>query len=466
MPWRAGHIGLLLSMFIAACGGSSSRDRHDGQRPNGAGGDAEDPRGAGADTQTGGTTTGAASGAASGGTSGGSDTDNLGGMDAGPQAPELPLPPGCEARARTETADTCSLAVLCETASRLTDCRRLDSGRWQCRCQPLNQDRIYQVENAPGLEACAVAANLCSENELVLGDESCDATADTSGQDSCDLELACGSPIELDLAADARAWLMRFGSASCKRTEWNDSFECSCSHGYMATDYDLFVDSGAPSCRPLLDFCMSHTSTKFDGEEECLPTKAVSSSEGCERSEACAVPMPLNDEVIVAELEARYAGCEPRVGGGSECYCSTSSSTFNFRNAEAPDDSTCESSILNCDPDAVIEATGSASCELTDLYAGNVNGCDADLTCFQDAVVDEREIVAQGRVRVYCARSDQGTNWWCSCASGKQTARFALGVPEADASQACNQAPARCLEDLTVHLGPSDGGVDPPDPLP
>lgn len=464
MLWRAGHIGLLLSLFIAACGGSSSRGRHDGQEPNGAGG--ADPHGAGAETQTGGTTTGAAGGAASGGSSGGSDIDNLGGMDAGPQAPDLPLPSGCEARARTETADTCSLAVLCDTASRLTSCHRLDSGRWQCQCQPLHRDRIYQVENAPGLEACAVTASLCSENELVLGDESCDVANDSSGEEFCNLELACGRPIEVDLATDARAWLMRFGSANCSLAVSGKSFECSCASGDMASDYDLLVDSGALDCRPLLEFCMSGTSPEFDGEEECLMTNAISSNDGCERTEACIVPTPLTDEVSLGDLEPRYANCVPRADGESDCYCSDRTSTFNFRVSQAADDSACESSMLNCAPNAVIEATGSASCEPTSLTTTAGNACEIDLDCLQDATVDGREIVAKGRLLAYCGRTDQGTNWWCSCASDQATARFPLGLPEADASQACSQAAAQCLEHLTVHLGPYGEFVQPPDPLP
>jgi hypothetical protein len=122
--------------------------------------------------------------------------------------------------------------------------------------------------------------------------------------------------------------------------------------------------------------------------------------------------------------------------------------------------------MSKCDEDAVFEAIGTPSCEPTSVTVHDNDSCGADLTCLQDATVDGHEIVAEGRLMLSCARVEQGASWWCSCASEQQTARFLLGAAEADAAQACGQAPAGCLENLTVHLGPTVELVSPPYPLP
>jgi hypothetical protein len=175
--------------------------------------------------------------------------------------------------------------------------------------------------------------------------------------------------------------------------------------------------------------------------------------------------MPLTDNVSLAKVEPRYANCTPRAGGGADCYCSGRDSSFDFQLADPPDDATCESASLNCDDDAVITATGVASCQPTSMTAF-VDSCEADLACTQSATVDDREIVGEGRMLLSCARFEQGSPWRCSCASGPSSARFSLAATDLTAWQACDQAPAACLEELPVFLGPHGSEVLlPPDPL-
>jgi len=463
---------LVALSFLVACGGSASRDRQ--QLPSAEGGadtGGADTGGVSGKGGTGGTVaTGFVDAGRGGGGTGGVNPSvggslvDPGGMGGDSATPTLSLPAGCEPRARTETADTCSLAVYCDTASLLTNCRRLESGRWQCQCEPAHKDRVFQMQGAPGLQACALAAQLCAQNELELGEESCDPIRENIAADSCQIDLDCGKPIALDPPTDARAWLMRFGSASCQPAESGKPFTCGCSDGETATDYDLLVDSGAPACRPLVDFCMSGKTPDLEGDKQCLLTNAVASADGCERSEVCGASMPLNGDVSLARLEPRYAKCEPRAGGGAECYCSNRDSTFGFQLAASPDDASCESSMLNCSADAVIEANGAASCQPTSLTAFG-DSCESDLTCLQPATVDDREIVAEGRLLLACARVAPGMPWWCSCASDQVTARFQLGAAALSPWQACGQAPAGCLEQMDVHIGLYGEFVQPPDPL-
>jgi hypothetical protein len=55
--------------------------------------------------------------------------------------------------------------------------------------------------------------------------------------------------------------------------------------------------------------------------------------------------------------------------------------------------------------------------------------------------------------------------WSCSCASGPESAALELDAAGADATQACNQASAACVERLGLYLGPSGDSIEPPDPL-
>lgn len=472
---KALHVCLLGLGFLVGCGGSASRDRHGSQPPPATGDAGNDSGGADGGRGVAGTTgavdlAGRGGGASGATASGGSTPEPLGGTTgvaggAG-AAPGLPLPPGCEPRSHMETADACSLAVYCDTASQLTSCRRLDSGRWQCQCQLGHPDRVYQMEDAVGLPACALAASLCAEDELELGEESCEPTHEPQGSSNCRSDVACGKPIELAPDVKARAWLMRLITASCELSESGKTYRCRCSDGGVATDYDLLVEGDTLDCQPLLDFCLSGATPEFVGAQQCLLTNGASDSDGCYRNEICVVPMPLSDDVSLVKGEPRYSSCTPLPGGGAECYCAPGDdATFMFQLPGAADEAACESSSLNCGEDAVIEAKGPPRCEPAPLTA-YTDSCESDLNCLQDATVDDREIVAEGRLLLACARTGSGMPWWCSCASDQETARFELGAPELSAGQACEQAPAGCLEHLSVHLGPYGEYIEPPDPLP
>ncbi len=457
---------LLLGGVLVACGGSATRGRPSPSPPN-VGGEGGDDAGGRPAVPSGGAVTGGAGGGASGGVSnggafGGSNLGGSGGVGAQPSS--LPLPAGCEPRQSAETEDSCSLAVYCDTASRFANCQRLSSGSWRCQCDPIHPERVYHVEGAEGLNACAVAAAACSDKELELGEESCEEASASSPQGDCSTELACGRPIELGVATDARAKLMRFVSASC--TEAGGFLDCRCASGEVEHRYGLVVDGRSSACPPLAEFCLRGTSPEYDGEEECFPSSATTTSEGCERKASCIVPARLNGEIRLGQIESRYANCVPHSGGGSDCYCSTRTSVFSFRSAAEADDASCESSILNCAAAAVIEPTSSAVCAPTSADSSAPTGCYADLDCTQGATVDGREIIAKGRLLVACSRVEEGSPWWCSCASDQKTTRFQLGADELEPSEACGEAPARCVESLPVHLGMYGEYVPAPDPLP
>lgn len=155
---------------------------------------------------------------------------------------------------------------------------------------------------------------------------------------------------------------------------------------------------------------MSGAAPDFDGDQQCWLTGESANDEGGQRSESCAAPMPLTDKVSLAKAEGRYANCAPRPGGGARCYCSVGNSSFGFQVSGAPIAASCASSILNCDDEAVLQATGAASCQPSSLTA-YTDSCEADLSCLQAATVDERQITAEGRLVLACARVEPGEPW-------------------------------------------------------
>jgi hypothetical protein len=466
MTRRLLPFGLVALGLLVACGKSSSHRQPDAEATGGAD---DEPHGAGKSATSG--SSGAAAmggnGASGGNAVGGSSSPHLGGAGAGGAdgSPPLALPTGCRPRAPEETADTCSLAVDCDASPSLrTYCFRLDSGAWECQCG--NQESIHRLQDVAGLEACALAAQLCSGRALELGEETCERASESSEQERCGIEFACGKPVALGDISDARASLMRFGSARCVRYASAQAFTCNCMHGRDTNTYSLLAESGAVACGPFADFCMSGADPVFDGEERCLPAHATSDGESCYRGEACAPEMALSDDVSLALLEDRYAECVASPGGGSDCSCSNHESGFSFHLATPPNDAACASSIHNCDPNAVTEATGPASCEPLNLDSSGEDMCSAFLSCVQAATVDDRRIVAKGYLSLMCRRTENGMPWKCACGIGPDTTTFELGALGATAAQACTQAPAGCLERLGgVHLGPIMDPVPLPDPL-
>ena len=425
--------------------------------------------GVGGDSPLGGASTGAVAGAASGAggnvagtSSSGGSAGDLGGTGG---TAALPLPEGCEARGQVEDDDSCSIGVYCGSVPNLADCQRLDGGKWQCSCELANNDRTYEVDGLSGLPACAVAAGLCFEDELELGEETCRESGH-KGADSCDLEVACGKPIAVPFAPDVVASLMEYGAAACSRSREGQPFECGCERdGLVVQDYGVLAPDGALACRPLADFCMSGAEPEFDEPTVCIERdSSVSSGETCDLYWTCAKPMRLTDDVSLALLEPRGASCRT-LSSGSNCYCSTRTESFQFDVEAGPAAGTCEAAMLNCNEDASIVPFGEVSCQATSQTAGT-DFCEADIDCLQSAMVDEREVVARGRLLVHCLQSAESGAWWCSCASNQDSTIFEFGASETIAWDVCSAAPAGCLEHMPVFIGPYGEYMPPPNPLP
>lgn len=470
-------VGLLGAALLVACGGSASSRDHGPAAADGGSGDTASPSDAGTTARggqaAGGTVArgGSAGGTGLAGTPGsalggaGADGGTGNGGSAGAAEPSVPLPRGCEARARTATDTNCSLAAYCSVQqSQLTACQRQPSGAWRCQCDR-RQDRTFEVRGVEGLEACAVAVGTCDVDESSLEDETCVPNSNHSSDDACGVGLTCSREIAVDFAPNARAWLVRDGWAECTRNAPEQPFECSCLYGGAAPEYQVFADDGASVCRPLVDFCMSGTEPDFNGEERCVLTDSTAGSEGCEHTEGCSNVLSLADGVDLASLAPHYASCTPAAGGGAECYCSTrDSSLMTVQVKDAADELTCGYVLDFCAKDAEIVPNGEPTCE-AQSQTGFGTSCEADLTCQQAATMNARAVLAEGRLLVTCARTEPGLPWHCSCASDQTTAKFQLGVPDATAWEACTQAPQACLERLPLHLGPYGEFLYPPDPL-
>jgi len=362
------------------------------------------------------------------------------------------------------TDDSCMLDAFCDSFPYVTNCERLDSGRWRCGSEPRYPERVYEVEGVTGIQACAVITGLSAKDQLEQGDDSCQTVQESTGSDYCSAELVCGPFVAVDFAPNARVRVARYGFVECAPMTSPAAINCGLRFGETSTKDDLSVFSDSFACRSLLEFCMDTTAPGFGGPRSCIVTQATSTPDGCQRSDLCSLPSPSTAAEGFPSIEARYAACQPGAGGGADCYCSAQESLFMFQVASAPDDAACAAGITSCEPTADIEATGDVTCQPASQSATS-DACEADLSCTQPATVDGHDVIADGRVLVRCARSQRGRPWSCTCASDQLTAAFSLGSPGATSTQACAQAPEECLKHIPVHLGPYGPVVAAPDPV-
>src|SRR5690606_18073428 len=131
----------------------------------------------------------------------------------------LPLHDDCEVVNTTRFSENeCVLTTSCSKASNLVVCDKLPSGEWECGCEFYNSDRQFLVNGAEGLNACAVATNLCALDELELGDEeNCNDDSLYGSGNSCDIKLVCSRPVTVDFAGGVDAKLVDSTTASCYR---------------------------------------------------------------------------------------------------------------------------------------------------------------------------------------------------------------------------------------------------------
>lgn len=495
MPPRRATVSVFLLLGLAACGnravgshgasggvaggggtGGSQAQTDGAVGPDldaAAGGGAPGRAGSGAPGTGGNTSSGgsagdprtglAGNGSGPGGIAGNVSSGGGGGSGDPDPGTSLLLPAGCEARARTETADTCTLSAFCDSLPQVTSCQRLESGRWRCGSGPRHTDRLYEIDGVAGLQACAVATGLNSKDDLRLGADGCEPTLEWSGDGSCKTDLVCGRAIDVDFAPGVSARLARYGEVECAQGTSPSGISCYFSFSVTTSGFDLTTESGSLACRPLLEFCMGATAPDFNGPRSCVVAKATTTADGCERSDLCSNPQPPPPKGFT-RVGGRYASCQKDTGGGASCSCSRGDSNFQFHTALTPSDATCAGVITSCEDTAEIKATGDATCQPVS-QTSNRDACEADLSCRQPATVDGREVVADGRLLVKCARQKAGDPWSCSCASDQRTATFSVGAAAGTSAQACRQAPDECLKHIPVRLGPYGSVVSPPDPV-
>ena len=468
---KLGCAGLLALGLLVSCGGSASRDGE--ARPSSstggtsAGGTANDPI-----TSTGGNASAAAGAPIGGGTASstggspeGGSVDHSGGeAGAAGAASALPLPPGCHPHSPMETPDLCGLSVDCDSAPAVrTYCHRLDSKQWECQCA--NQDSMYRLEDAAGLEACALAAGLCSDEHPKLGAESCEQANADGAQNSCSVDINCSTPMELRVPSDAHAWRLRSVSARCDREQSHQAFRCSCTVDTQAQNYRLVAENGELACVPLANFCMKGEPPVYSNPEVCVGASSLLDDGSCWGGDECGPQLTLTDQVSLADLATRSVSCDPNPQGGSDCMCGDEESAFQFHLSESTSAASCDASVPNCNPQAVIKTTGPPTCTPppSDDWG---DWCEADLSCSQQATVDDRSLVARAFLGVLCRRDGAGMPWRCSCASGPKTSQVPLGAPDANGPQACSQASTVCLQSLGLFIGPYvDPMPGPPEPL-
>ncbi|MEO8904371.1 MAG: hypothetical protein ABI627_22875 [Polyangiaceae bacterium] len=463
-PGAAGSAGSAGSADSAGSAGSAGSAAAAG-RPDG---DSSAGR-AGASTTTSG-------GAGAGGFGGEADAGAAGA--AGDQsATALPLPADCEAQGQSATDSTCSLSVTCHGEPNSINCHRVDSGDWECSCDPMHSERTLSIGGAVGLPACAVAAGLCSVNELALGEQVCSEVRDFPSDDSCGLDLACRTPIVSEQLPGVQAELLQSGRATCAQLagptvlSGQAPYGCSC---WDSPRQDLTVlDTDAThACRSVLDFCLSGKQPSFGTTSTCTANSRTRGAGYCESLQLCGPQMPLNETAsLVHPALQRTVSCIPLESGTLECDCDMENiqvpsvgSGYSFRVADVTLN-TCDPSL--CRPGVAPEPTGPVGdCEPGEDLGVGLDACAVTFGCLIPASIEGHDVTLEAPLSVSCAKRAIDNTWWCACGSGATTTKFELGAA-ADREEACGLAPPHCLAQMSLQLGPAQwGGVPLPDPLP
>ena len=242
--------------------------------------------------------------------SGGADSAGIGGVADSPgdsgaagaagdhSAEDLPLPADCEAHGQSATDAACSLNVTCHGEPDSINCQRLDSGDWQCSCDPTHSERTLEIGGAAGLQACAVAAGLCTVNALTLGEETCTEDPDFPSDDRCGLDLTCRNPIVSEQLPGVRATLVQSGRAVCGRLAAPSAvgeqapYTCSCFTS-PAQGYTVLDNETAHACRAVLDFCLSGKQPSFGASSPCTANSDSLDAGSCNSLQFCGPQMQI-----------------------------------------------------------------------------------------------------------------------------------------------------------------------------
>jgi hypothetical protein len=512
---KLGSRGLVFSAFavfavsvlgLGACGraapkphpgtpGDAGRSGASGEQNGGEGGIEDGTAGAvggsgGASGRgTGGTPSGGGAGKGGGGMGGAGPTE--GGASGGPggiggNSPlaNLPLPADCQPISGAGTELLCNLDVTCGGVAQAMSCYHTSSGAWQCTCEPPNSNRMYLIEGAVGLDACAVGAGLCAGPlpTPAVDAESCVVTRDELGTDNqagvvprqtCTLETQCRTPVVVDFAPGVMVTMPGAATTHCvesptqeERTTQQLRMDCDTVGSLGERSHEIIARSVAAACRPVLDFYLTSREPVFDGSKSCIGEGSEwGTPESCRLTETCFDSAPMSDDVsVVKNPSARSTICGYDDLDNLSCLCrfgSIEGDIISYDLGAIPRPLTCD--LSKCTPDMRAEPTGSGVCQ-AQLYSGENDDdtCTDSFSCRQPATLAGQEVTLSSWLRVRCARAEDDA-FYCGCAVGEDTATFRAGnMPSVDA---CAMARTECLEHVTLPVVPASGDTLAPDPL-
>jgi hypothetical protein len=439
---------------------------------------------------------GAASGGLGGGSSGAGTASGGAGAGAGGRVvqggaggrsplADLPLPAGCQALSGGATELLCSLDVSCNAVAQTMSCYHRGSDAMQCSCEAPNSDKMYVIEGATGLDACAIGAGLCAgaapDPGFDLGD--CATTGEETGDEepsvgdpnSCTVELNCQRTVVVDFAPGVRVTMPGSARTHCVESSSGDRIseqrrvDCETTGSLGTESHALIANSVAEACRPVLDFYLSSLEPDFDGTQSCVVEgNPNGGSDSCMLTETCFDSAPISDGVSLVRylpLE-RAASCHFDDLGNLSCGC-------RFQNAVGHTDyisydlgvvappATCD--LSDCTLDMRADATGPGTCQ-AQLYSLEYDddSCTDYFVCRQPATLAGVDVTISSQLNVRCARGADDA-FYCGCGTGHETATYRAGEV-ARSMDACAMARTDCLTHLTLPLAPAS--VEPaPDPL-
>jgi hypothetical protein len=363
-------------------------------------------------------------------------------------------------------------------------CYHTATGPWQCTCEPPNTNRMYVIDGAVGLDACAIGAALCAgaAPTPALDAESCVLWREETGQvggQTCTVESQCQTSVPVDFAPGVRITMPGVGVVDCIETAWQPQpsspqsamrVDCKAAGSLGAESYAVVANGVASACRPLVDFYLRSEQPDFDGSKACIDeVHDEDLPDSCHFAERCFDSAPLSNGVSIVKEPPTTRGtfCGFDDLGSLSCGCTFESGAGNgvalsYELGPAMRPATCD--LSGCTLEMRAEPTGPGDCRAQlDSAEHDDDSCLSYFSCRQPATLAGREVTIRSQLNARCARGADQV-FYCGCAAGDQTAAFSVGNL-ATGVDACEAVGTACLERLTLPLGPHPTAGPLPDPL-
>jgi hypothetical protein len=262
--------------------------------------------------------------------------------------------------------------------------------------------------------------------------EGCMVLSQSSGTNTCELGLRCGSD--------------DFLRTHCIDMQI-DVWQCECLHGSASMTYNLGSAGGPDACRAMANLCLSDTPPNPVGPVECGPAIEMRSASSCQIRRACTQEIEGYSDATWAVLDETY--CSDDGTGRLTCSCSNSGWGYYLDDH----DGTTACDVISEFRESPVEPdfeTPEWDCQ-PDLASSDDDSCEIRSSCTLTATVADGITVPQNSwTDVSCANSANGST--CTCIGAPGEFRFDSDEP-VSGTESCTDFSSFCVGLGQVEFG-------------